>query len=171
MKGFGMKKMKRMNPRFKTYLSFLILSLLAAGLNAFAATSAITSEEFRGLKVIDGSELKTEKNKVLLYFWATWCPDCKEKLHKDFVQMRLPADAELITVNTDKDVDRAKHYISKESLRWLVARDDNKMVSKALKVFSVPFWAVLERDGKGWKVIDAEAGGNQDRLKAAVGIN
>lgn len=156
-----------MDLKIRRYLFVLFFITLAPTL--FAAEN-IPGSDIEKLTRMDGSSFKTDKNKLLLYFWATWCPDCKEKLHGDLKYLKVPERAELVTVNTDKDAERALHYISKESVQLPVTRDNDKTVAKALKVFSVPFWAVLERETDGsWKVKDSESGGNLAKMKSALG--
>ncbi len=134
---------------------------------AYAADS-IPASSLEQMKQMDGSAFKTDKNRLLMYFWATWCTDCKVKLQKDLPAFKVPENSQIITINTDKDMERAKHFIEKESLSVNVVRETDKSLSKTLKVFSVPFWAVLERDGESWKVVDSKSGGNSEKMKAAM---
>lgn len=134
------------------------------------AGETISAETMSTLTKLDGSVFPIESPRAFVYFWATWCPDCKEKLHKEFPTMQLPSDVTLVTINTDKDLGRAKNYVEKENLKLPVVRDNNKELAKRLKVFSVPFWAILEKAGAGWQVVDAEAGGNFDKAKAALKV-
>ena len=89
-------------------MDLLVLICLIFGLS-FGHAATLSSADMAKLTKLDGTAFKTDKDKVLLYFWATWCPDCKEKLAKEFPKLQLPPQVELVTVNTDKDIDRTKH--------------------------------------------------------------
>lgn len=145
-----------------------LLTGLILSLSAGASAMTLPSSEFNQLTKLDGTPFQTDKNKVLLYFWATWCPECKEKLSHDFPKLTFPADVELVTVNTDRDMDRIQHALDKENIHLTVVRDNKKAVMAALKVFSVPFWAVLTRGpDQSWQVVESESGGDIEKMKAA----
>lgn len=117
---------------------------------------------------LDGSQFSTDKNRLLVYFWATWCVNCMPKLRTDLPEMKVPENGQIITVNTDKELSRAQHFIAEESLKVPVMRDENKSLMASLKAYAVPFWAVLERNGSAWKVLTAKSGGTADEMKAAL---
>ena len=149
----------------KLTLAFFLGTLLLGNAQAESLSAAAVGS----LTKLEGGAFKPEKKKILLYFWATWCPDCKEKIANVFPKWPLPADTQLVTVNTDKQIDRAHHYVSKEKMPFTVVRDEAKSISSALKVFSVPFWAVVAQDTKGaWNIVDSQAGGDIDKMKAAL---
>lgn len=148
-------------------LKILIGWTLIWSVNGLAMT--IPADHVAELTKLDGSPFQTEKKKVVLYFWATWCPECKEKLNREFPAFQFPAETELVTVNTDKELDRIQHMMEKEKIKLTVVRDGKKALTSDLKVFSVPFWAVLSRGADGsWELVDSESGGNLDKMKAAL---
>ena len=77
------------------------------------------------LKDINGREftLSSLKGKViLLNFWATWCPPCKEempafnRLYNDMKSHGLV----VIAISTDKSMKEVKKYLSKNSFDFLI---------------------------------------------------
>ena len=109
------------------------------------------------------------KRKVLLYFWASWCTDCKSKLKGDLHAMTKKfQDLAVVTVNIDQDIERARHYVEKESVKLPVLRDDAKSFRKMLKVFSVPHWAVFERVNGDWNLVDTAPAFEWDRVSKAI---
>lgn len=117
---------------------------------------------------IDGSQFSTDKDRLLLYFWATWCVNCMPKLRSDLPTMKVPDNGQIITINTDKELSRARHFIAEEALQLPVMRDENKSLAGALKAYAVPFWAVVQREGATWKVVTAKSGGSAEEMKAAL---
>ena len=110
--------------------------------------------------------------KVLLYFWASWCTDCKEKMRTDLIELKKKQPhLAILLVNVDQDLDRAKHVIDKESIKLPVLRDENKNLRKMLKVFSVPHWAVFNKNLKqsGWQLVDTAPAYEWSRVSAALG--
>ncbi|MGE4131318.1 MAG: TlpA family protein disulfide reductase [Bdellovibrionales bacterium] len=119
------------------------------------------------LTTLDGAAFQAKNQRMLVYYWATWCVNCLPKLRTELPAMAIPEGGEIVTVNTDKDIDRAKHFVDEESLKLTVLRDEGKQLSTPLKAHAVPFWAVLEREGDHWKVLHARSGGTAEDMRAA----
>ena len=100
------------------------------------------------------ADFKTEKNQELVVFWATWCSTCKAKLQKDLPELVKKGQVEVITVNVDEDVERARHEIDDLKVTLPVLRDPNKVLRKKLGVRVIPHWAVYRRENKtDWKLV------------------
>jgi len=104
------------------------------------------------LKDINGKSfsLSSFKGKiVLLNFWATWCPPCKSempvlnKLYKDMRSRGL----EIIAVSTDNSINYVKEYLSKSNFDFQVLWDENRVVTKKYKVFTMPTSFLIDRNG------------------------
>ncbi len=125
-----------------------------------------------GLTDLDGqgAKLNHSKNTELVVFWATWCPTCKEKLTGLLPKLNEEKDLAVITINTDKDADRVKHYLQKEGVRLPVLWDPSRALRKELKAFSVPHWAVYKRAGvdKAWSLVDSAPAFEWDRVEKAI---
>lgn len=151
-------------------LAFVYGALPLAGSEAMAAAeNNLAATSLSGLKSLDGKSVAiADKGKTLVYFWASWCPDCRDKLQTKLPEWSTKPGVQVLTVNTDRAVERANHFVQKEGVKVAVARDEEKTLQKALKVFSVPFWAVIERSGDAYKIVDAEAGSNVEKLEKAL---
>ena len=145
---------------------FLLALILSAPL---AQANSIPAKLLDSATQLNGAPFKPQTQKVLLYFWATWCPSCKQKLEAEFPKVQLPANVALVTVNTDKEADRASHFVEKEGMKLTVIRDQDKALTNALKLFAVPAWAVLSREkDKSWKVLDSGTGGEMSKILEAA---
>lgn len=101
----------------------------------------------------------------LIYFWASWCPDCKAKFKKDLSGYQN-AHVDFITLSIEDNKEKIAKFIAKENLKYPVYFDVNRQLQKDLKVFSVPT-VILTRlvegkpqiihqvSGKDWEEIDS----------------
>ena len=90
---------------------------------------------------------KIEKgDEALVYFWAAWCKDCKKSLKTILTSLHEKGVA-IFAVNRDRKMKKANHYIKKHKILIPVYRDGSKSISKKLKAFSVPHWAVVRFQG------------------------
>lgn len=111
------------------------------------------------------------KEKVLLYFWASWCPDCRGKLAgplpalaKDF------PNATVLTVNADRDAEKGASFAEETKLSLPVYRDEDKSLTKSLKLFGVPAWAVMEKNKEGgYSLVKAATGSDLAAIRALLG--
>jgi len=112
-----------------------------------------TAPDFE-LETLDGETLKLSDlrgKKVILNFWATWCPPCREEMpamqkyfdeHKDEVV--------IVAVNmTDRDTnEEAVHdYINEFNFTYPIPMDREDEVSKAYGVINVPTTYFIGTDG------------------------
>jgi thiol-disulfide isomerase/thioredoxin len=82
-----------------------------------------------GLEDLDGkaTTMESPASKVLVVFWATWCPSCKSEFSKELPELARMPNVEVVTVNTDTDRERAKDYVSREKIPFKVFRDPSKV--------------------------------------------
>jgi thiol-disulfide isomerase/thioredoxin len=147
--------------------NILIATLLLVGIVARA--EALHIED---LKPLANAQKVVDADRVFVYFWASWCPDCREKLtHGDLqaLQSEFPK-VKVLTVNADRDEKKGKDFIETEKLSLPVYRDDEKTLAKNLKLFAVPAWAVLSKNGNQWTVAKSSTGSDltdiRNQLKA-----
>ncbi|MCX7803614.1 MAG: TlpA family protein disulfide reductase [Planctomycetota bacterium] len=106
-------------------------------------------------KDIDGKlfSLARLKGKVVLVdFWATWCPPCREempnvkKIYGDFHEKGF----EIVGVSLDKEEEKLRAYVKENGISWPQISDfkgwNNKTV-QAFNVRSIPFMLVVDRKG------------------------
>ena len=102
-----------------------------------------------GLTDLDGNPARLDHGKrtELVVFWATWCSTCKEKLKGELPAIEKEGKVAVITINTDRDPARVKHFLEKEGIKLPVLLDPKRKLRSELKAFSVPHWAVY-KDGR-----------------------
>jgi thiol-disulfide isomerase/thioredoxin len=86
---------------------------------------------------------------VLVDFWGTWCPPCRESvpalrnLNKKYAGKLF----QLVSVSSDDDEDVWKTFIKAERMDWSQYIDLPGEVLHAFKVDSFPTFVVLDKDG------------------------
>lgn len=104
------------------------------------------------LKDLDGKSVSLASHKgkvVLLNFWATWCPSCSAEMpsFNRLYQEMKSRGLEIIAVSTDRSVQEVRGYLSKRPLDFKVLMDENRLVTRQYKVFSLPTTFLIDREG------------------------
>jgi thiol-disulfide isomerase/thioredoxin len=86
---------------------------------------------------------------VLLDFWGTWCPPCRESVPtlRDLNKKYAGRPFQLVSVSSDDDEDVWKTFIKAERMDWFQYIDLPGKVLGAFKVDSFPTFVVLDKDG------------------------
>lgn len=110
----------------------------------FAPDFSFTTEE--GQKLSNDS---LRGKVVLLDFWGTWCPPCRESvpLLRDLNKRYSGKAFQLVGVSSDEDVDTWKSFIAQQRMDWSEYIDLRGSVLNSFKVESFPTYIVLDKDG------------------------
>ncbi|MCL4477046.1 MAG: TlpA family protein disulfide reductase [Nitrospirae bacterium] len=98
-------------------------------------------------KAVSLSSLKG--NVVLISFWATWCPPCRDempslnKLYREYRNRGLV----VVAVSTDRSRSSVKDFLGKNPVGFPVLMDSDSKVARQFKVFSLPTTFLLDRNG------------------------
>lgn len=142
------------------FLLFALCSLLFASFayadppSPFAGEKNINQQapEF-ALKDINGNTVSLSSYKgrvVLLNFWATWCPSCREEMPAlNKLSRKLKnRNFSIIEVSADRSVSDVKDYLKKHPSDCTVVVDDSLSVSRSLyKVFVLPTSFLIDKKG------------------------
>lgn len=154
----------------------LIILTLLIGI-ALPKTTVANVSQVQDQKILDLSQddIKPQYDttkKMLLYFWADWCPDCKKKLKGDLKELKnveKKNNIEIIPLHTSSHK-KSQDFLEKHKLKEVFPLKKAKNLQKELKVFSVPHWAVVkkvEQNGKiQWVLLKDESGSNFKKMKS-----
>lgn len=104
------------------------------------------------LKDINGKDvsLKSFRGKyVLIDFWASWCPPCREenpnlvKMHKKFGGKNL----EIISVSLDESADKWKKAVAEDGLNWTLLIDPEGTIAHEYDVEEIPSTFLVDKEG------------------------
>ena len=106
------------------------------------------------------------KGPVLIEFWATWCPNCRElEPHLKAVHEKYGNQVKFIgvSVSVNQSPDRVKAYVAKHGIPGDQLFDRNGKATGAYDVPATSYVVVLDKSGK---VVYTGLGGDQDLEKA-----
>jgi len=148
-----------------------VLALLLPTLRAYASSTAAQSDcpscesfgihrffgkkeaPFFNLKRVEGTfvNLSDLKGKpALLFFWATWCPTCKEEiaLIERFLKGRTDQMA-IFTFVIDGESEKAvQRVVQKHTIRLPVLLDVKEKIARTYGVKMVPTTFLVSREGR-----------------------
>jgi cytochrome c biogenesis protein CcmG/thiol:disulfide interchange protein DsbE len=113
------------------------------------ATGAVMADfELEGLnrKKTRLSDLRGKP--VVLNFWATWCPPCREEMPVlDRAARELKGKVTFVGVNYAEDVVTVQNYITDQKIDFPIWLDPNGAVSDLLYIDSYPNTFFIDQDG------------------------
>ncbi len=86
---------------------------------------------------------------VVMDFWATWCPPCRESVPElKELTKRYPGDKlVVISVSADKDENAWKEFVAKKKMDWAQYRDAHGQILESFGIHSFPTYLVIDGDG------------------------
>ncbi|WP_252502424.1 peroxiredoxin [Sporosarcina sp. Marseille-Q4943] len=109
------------------------------------------------LTTLDGDTLKLSElkgKKVVLNFWATWCPPCKAEMPHMQNYYRNSAEennVEIVAVNLTSSENRGvkvvREFIDSYGLTFKIPLDETGIVGEEYQVFQIPTTYMLNTDG------------------------
>jgi thiol-disulfide isomerase/thioredoxin len=137
----------------KLFLAALLLCALP-----LAGRADDTLDRLRALKftAVDGQKVDVGQMRgkvVLIDFWATWCPPCREEVPMVVAAYKKFHDQgfEVVGISLDHDKDTLINFMGRHGMTWPQYFDgggwDNQ-ISSSFGVQQVPIMVLLGRDGK-----------------------
>lgn len=106
------------------------------------------------LKTLDGEEVQLSDyrgKKVMLNFWATWCPPCRAEM-PDMEKFHQNTDIEILAVNlieteTNQDLEKVTDFIDEYELTFSILVDEGSQASTLFRIRPIPTSYLINSDG------------------------
>ena len=105
------------------------------------------------LKMLNGGETNLQKyregKKAIVFFWATWCPHCREALDDMTRQKEAIANKgiKLVLVDVGEEEGVVDKYVQKQKIDMDVFLDIDSKVSEAYDLIGVPTFYFVNEHG------------------------
>lgn len=139
----------------KITVRFLLILFIAAFLGKGLAQEKEDSPapDFQG-KTINGKDLKLSDYKgkvVLLDFWASWCPPCREEMPQlvKFYEEHHKQDFQLIAVNIDNKEGNMQKFLDKlfPQPEFPIVTDDTQKIPALFNIQAMPTTIFIDKKG------------------------
>lgn len=137
--------------RLKNCLALAAIFIFCFSLNAFSQEKKL-APDFT-LQDLDQNAftLSSYKNKqpVILFFWTTWCPFCRQELKalKEDYPGLVKEGLTLVAINAGESAAKVGDFVKSYNLPFRVLLDRDKSVTGAFEVFGVPTYVLVDKKG------------------------
>jgi len=127
---------------------WLLVLIVVLAVPVFAADSG-RAPDFT-LKALDGKDLALSSLKgkvVIIDFWATWCPPCREEipgfieLYKKYKDQGL----EIVGVSVDKDEGKLRKFVEGNGVNYPIVTSTKEVTEAYGGIQSIPTTFILDR--------------------------
>jgi cytochrome c biogenesis protein CcmG/thiol:disulfide interchange protein DsbE len=86
---------------------------------------------------------------VLMDFWGTWCPPCRESIPtlQNLQKKYTGKNFELVSVSSDDEEDVWRTFVAAQKMNWTEYIDLSGEILERFKIESFPTYIVLDKDG------------------------
>jgi len=107
---------------------------------------------------------------VLLDFWGTWCPPCRESIPvvRSLQKKYTGKNFQIVGISSDDDEDVWKTFIKAQQMSWSEYIDLSGKVQESFKIDSFPTYILLDKDGVIRYRQSGFGTGTQEELEEAI---
>lgn len=102
------------------------------------------------LKNLAGEEVSLKDyrgKKVMLNFWATWCPPCKEEMPAmEQFYKESSKEVEILAVNLDPQ-NNVNSFVKDNKLTFPILLDQNGTTQQIYSIISIPTTLIIDEQG------------------------
>ncbi|MEW6046791.1 MAG: TlpA disulfide reductase family protein [Bacillota bacterium] len=85
---------------------------------------------------------------VMINFWATWCPPCREEMpHIEEFVRRFGGRIEVLGVDVGEPAELVRAFLEKNPYSWRFLLDSDGQVMERYRVFAIPTSYFIDREG------------------------
>lgn len=90
-----------------------------------------------------------DKQSVLLLFWATWCPFCREELRalNDKYAGLVKDGLEVLAINVGELTDKVENFLKRYYLAYRVLLDKDTTVARSYEILGIPTYVLINKKG------------------------
>jgi len=88
-------------------------------------------------------------NVVILHFWATWCPQCKEEIQflNILNDQYRGKNVKVIGISADPSEARVEEFIMFNPIDYTILLDRDGSVGRKYRVYSIPTTFLIDKEG------------------------
>jgi peroxiredoxin len=112
------------------------------------ALHRFTLQDVKGNSVSLDAQLKAHKA-LLVNFWATWCPPCREEI-PDLIKLyakNKDRGLEILGVDVGESPTKVSNFIEKAGINYPVVLDRDMSVSETYRVVGIPTTYLMNSEG------------------------
>lgn len=103
------------------------------------------------LETLEGIKIKLSEyrgKRVVLNFWASWCPPCREEMPQIQKIYENNPDILVLGVNLQESKEAIESFIKKLGIKFPILLDPNAQVKEMYNVFTQPVTYFIDKEGK-----------------------